>query len=77
MGLTGLTVSKWRKRYPDLGREGLRDQLRRELPCTVEDDTVAEVMDRAPQAKPTDGSTRWSAHNLAAATSISTTRLHR
>ncbi len=28
MGLTGMTVGKWRKRYRELGLEGLRDELR-------------------------------------------------
>ena len=28
MGLTGMTVGKWRKRYRELGLEGLHDELR-------------------------------------------------
>jgi putative transposase len=28
MGVTGMTVSKWRKRYRELGLEGLHDELR-------------------------------------------------
>jgi putative transposase len=28
MGLTGMTVGKWRKRYWELGLEGLHDELR-------------------------------------------------
>ena len=57
MGLTRITVGKWRKRYRDLGLEGLHDELRPGRPRSYEDDTVAEVINRALQTKPTDGST--------------------
>ena len=77
MGLTGMTVGKWRKRYRELGLEGLHDELRPGRPRTYEDDKVAEVINRALQTKPTDGSTQWSARSLAAATGISKTTVHR
>ena len=77
MGLTGMTVGKWRKRYRDLGLEGLYDELRPGRPRTYEDDKVAEVINRALQTKPEDGSTQWSARTLAAATGISKTTVHR
>ena len=73
----GMTVGKWRKRYRDLGLQGLHDELRPGRPRTYEDDTVAEVINRALQTKPTDGSTQWSARSLAAATGISKTTVHR
>jgi putative transposase len=72
-----MTVGKWRKRYRELGLEGLHDELRPGRPRTYEDDTVAEVINRALQTKPTDGSTHWSARSLAAATGISKTTVHR
>ena len=77
MGLTGMTVGKWRKRYRELGLEGLHDELRPGRPRTYEDDKVAEVINRALQTKPADGSTQWSARSLAAATGISKTTVHR
>ena len=77
MGLSGMTVGKWRKRYRELGLEGLHDELRPGRPRTYEDDQVAEVINRALQTKPTDGSTHWSARSLAAATGISKTTVHR
>jgi putative transposase len=43
MGLTGMTVGKWRKRYRELGLEGLHDELRPGRPRTYEDDKVAEA----------------------------------
>ena len=70
MGLTGMTVGKWRKRYRDLGLEGLHDELPPGRPRTYEDDKVAEVINRAVQTRPETGSTQWSAGTLAASTGI-------
>ncbi len=77
MGLSGMTVGKWRKRYRERGLEGLHDELRPGRPRTYEDDTVAEVINRALQCQPTDGSTHWSARSLAAETGISNTTIYR
>jgi transposase len=77
MGRTGMTVGKWRKLNRKLGLEGLHDELRPGRPRTNEDDTVAEVINRALQTTPPDGSTHWSARTLAAATGISKTTVHR
>jgi transposase len=77
MGLTGMTVGKWRRRYQELGLEGLHDELRPGRPRTYEDDKVAEVINRALQSKPADGSTQWTARSLAAATGISKSTAHR
>jgi putative transposase len=76
-GVRGYTDGKWRQRYLDLGIEGLHDELRPGRPRTYEDDTVAAVINRALQSKPTDGSTHWSARTLAAATGISKSTVHR
>jgi putative transposase len=77
MELTGMPVGKWRKRYRELGLEGLLDELRPGRPRTDEDDKAAEVINRALQTKPTDGSIHWSARTLAAETGISKTTVHR
>lgn len=77
MGLTGMSVGKWRKRYRELGLEGLHGELRPDRPRTYENDTVAEVINRALQTRPPNGSTHWSARTLAAATGISKTTVHR
>lgn len=61
----------------DQGIEGLHDELRPGRPRTYEDDHVAEVIHRALQTRPADGSTHWSARSLAAATGISKTTVHR
>ncbi len=77
MGLTGMNVGKWRKRYRELGLEGLHDELRPGRSRNYDDDTVAEVINRALQTQPTDGSTQWSTGSLAATTGISKTTFHR
>ena len=77
MGIRNNTVGKWRQRYINLGIEGLHDELRSGRPRTYEDEKVAEVINRALQTKPTDGSTHWSARSLAAATGISKSTAHR
>jgi putative transposase len=51
MGVTGMTVGKWRKRYQEFGTEGLHDELRPGRPRTYEDDKVAGVINRALQTK--------------------------
>jgi putative transposase len=41
MGVTVMTVGKWRKRYREFGIEGLHNELRPSRPNTYEDDKVA------------------------------------
>jgi len=74
---TGMSVGKWHKRYLDLGLEGLHDELRSDRPRTNENDQAAEVINRALQTKPTDGSTHWSARSLSIAKGISKSTVHR
>ena len=49
MGLTGMTVGKWRKHYLDLGMDGLDHEYGSGRPRTYADDQVAEVINRALQ----------------------------
>lgn len=77
MGLTGMTVGKWRKRYLEHGIDGLDDELRPGRPRTYQDDQVAEVIHQALQTPPADGPAQWTARSLAAATGISKSTVHR
>ena len=52
-------------------------RLRPGRPRTYDDDKVAEVINRALQTKPPDGSTHWSTRSLAAERRISKTTVHR
>ena len=67
MGLTGMTVGKWRNRSRELGLVGLHEELRLGRTRTYEDEEVAEVITRALQGMQTDCSTHWSARALATA----------
>lgn len=77
MGLTVMTVGKWRRRYRELGIEGLLDELRPGRPRTYGGEKVAEVLNLALRTQPTDGSSHWTARSLAAATGISKSTVHR
>jgi hypothetical protein len=75
MGVTGMTAGRcWR--YREFGIQGLHDELRPGRPRTYADDKVAEVINRALQTKPSDGSIQWSARSLAAETGISKSTVH-
>jgi hypothetical protein len=70
MGVTGMTVGIWRKRYREFGIEVLHDELRPGRPLTYDDVKVAAVINRAlhtfakpsPEARSIAGS-RHSAFN--------------
>jgi putative transposase len=44
MGLTGMTVCMWRKRYLEQSLEGMHDELRPGRPHSDEDEQVMEVI---------------------------------
>ena len=62
---------------PGPGSGKVPDELRPCRPRIYVHDQVAEVINRALQSKPTDGSSNWNARSLAAATEISKTTVHR
>ncbi len=67
MGLTHVTVGKWRKRYLENGVEGLHDELRAGRPRSFDDERIAEVINSALETRPEDG-THWSVRAMAACT---------
>jgi putative transposase len=71
LGLDRNTVSKWRARYARDRISGLYDELRPGRPRTVDDERVAELINKTLHTKPADGSTHWSTRGLAAETGIS------
>lgn len=60
-----MSVGQWRKRNRELGLEGVPDELRPGRRRTYADDTLAEVIKRALQTRPADGSTDGSVRTLA------------
>ena len=77
LGLSGMTVGKWRKRYLEGGLAGLHDELRPGRPRTYDDEKVAEVIKRMLQTKSADGNTQWSTRTIAGETGVSKTTVHR
>lgn len=75
--VTDATVGKWRRRFLDQRIEGLHDELRPGPPRTIDDERVAELINKTLHTKPADGSTHWSVRSIAAETSISPTSVHR
>jgi len=75
--LTGATVGKWRRRFIERRISGLYDELRPGKPRSIDDERVAELINKTLHTKPADGSTHWSVRAIAAETSISPTSVHR
>ena len=75
-GLSNVTVGKWRRRYLELGLEGLHDELRPGRPRTHEDERVAEVINTALQTTPPNA-THWSVRSMAEHTGISKSTVQR
>ena len=76
VGLSHITVGKWRRRYREQGLEGLHDELRPGRPRTHEDERVADVINTALKAKPPDA-TQWSVRSMAEHTGISKSTVQR
>jgi putative transposase len=76
MGLTNATVGKWRQRYLENGIEGLHDELRAGRPRSFADERVADVINRALQTRPANG-THWSVRGMAAHTGVSKSTVQR
>src|SRR5690606_14478381 len=75
--LARATVGKWRRRFIKHRINGLYDELRPGKPRTIDDERVAELINKTLHTKPADGSTHWSVRAIAAETSISPTSVHR
>lgn len=71
------TVNKWRGRYVRERISGLYDELRPGRPRTVDDERVAELINKTLHTKPADGATHWSTRGLAGETGISKTTVAR
>ena len=54
MGVSRVTVGKWRRRFLDRGLNGLHDELRPGAPRSITDEQVAEVVYKTLKTKPKD-----------------------
>ena len=55
--LTGATVGKWRQRYLKYRLNGLYDELRPGKPRSIDDERVAELINKTLHTKPAGGAT--------------------
>jgi putative transposase len=75
-GMTRQTVAKWRGRFVSGGLEGLYDEVRSGRPRSIEDERIAELVNKTLQSKP-EGETQWSCREMAKTTGISKSTVQR
>lgn len=76
LGIHEHTVGKWRRRFLKDRCDGLLDEARPGRPRTIDDDQVAEVIERTLHTTPADA-THWSIRSMAAETGFSHTTIRR
>jgi transposase len=76
LGLHEHTVGKWRRRFLKGRIEGLLDEPRAGRPRSIDDDQVAEVIERTLRSTPADA-THWSIRSMGAQTGFSHTTIRR
>lgn len=76
VGLSGVMVGHWRRRYHALGLAGLYDAPRSGRPRTHDDDEVARLLRTVLRTKPA-AATQWSTRTAAAKTGISKSTVQR
>ena len=76
VGVSRVTVGKWRRRFLDNGLNGLHDELRPGAPRSITDEQVAEVVSKTLKTKPQD-QTQWSVRSMGEATGLSKDAVHR
>lgn len=74
---TNSTVGKWRRRFIERRLSGLYDEVRPGKPRSIDDERVAELINKTLHTRPENGSTHWSVRSIAAETGISATSVHR
>jgi len=76
LGLSAVTVCKWRARYLEQGLSGLHEELRPGRPRTISDEKVAVLVRNTLQKKPRNA-THWSVRTLAEEARLSKSTVHR
>jgi transposase len=76
LGITRVTVGKWRNRFIRQRFAGLSDEPRPGVPRTITDAQIEEVVVRTLEEVP-EGATHWSKRELARQVGLSPTTIHR
>ena len=76
VGVSRVTVGKWRQRFLDRGLDGLHDEPRPGAPRSITDEQVAEVVYKTLKTKPKD-QTQWSLRSMGAETGLTKDAVHR
>ena len=76
-GVSSETVGKWRRRFIELGVDGLVDAPRPGQPRKITDEQVQAVIDKTLREPPSDGGTHWSTRQMASATGLNQTAISR
>lgn len=75
-GMSEISVFKWKRRFLELRLDGLADALRRGRPASITAEERLRVIDLA-TSTPRKGKTSWSVRDLAEASGLSATTVHR
>jgi putative transposase len=76
VGLTRLSVGKWRQRFAQYGIEGLHDELRPGRPRTIEDERIAKLINETLHSQPKNA-THWTTRLSAKHAKISKSTVQR
>ena len=74
--LSRFTVGNWRARYLAHGIEGLYDEIRPGRPRSIQDQSVADLIERTTRSRPPDG-THWSVRSMAESCGVSKSTVQR
>jgi transposase len=77
LGVSRMTVSKWRSRFLDRRLDGLNDEPRPGRPRTVTDEQVERVITATLQEQPPSGHARWSTRSMAESAGLNQTAVSR
>lgn len=77
MKISQATVGKWRASFLEKRIAGLYDDARPGRPRSIDDERIAQLVQKTLHTKPKDGATHWSVRSVAAETNISKSTVQR
>lgn len=70
------TVGRWRKRFMEVGLDGLHDEPRPGAPRTIDDEKIEEIVTLTLEETP-ENATHWSTREMARRVGVSSATVHR